>query len=454
MNWHRKIILLATTLGSFLTTFMSSSINIALPSIGEEFLIDTISLSWIATSFLLATAMFLVPIGRIADIYGRKKIFTFGISFFTFSSLLSIISKSAALLIIFRFLQGIGAAMIYGTSVAILTSVFSINERGTILGINVASVYLGLSLGPFLGGFLTQHYGWRSIFFTNVILGLIIILLVTLKLKEEWVEAEGEKFDYVGSIIYGFSLLIIMYSLSILPEMLGAWLVIIGIFGIFSFFFWETKTKNPILDVNLFRSNMVFAFSNLATLINYSATFAITFLLSLYLQYIKGLDPQSAGLTLIAQPIVMTISSPLAGKLSDKIEPRVVASFGMALTTLGLFTFVFLNEKTHLKSILAGLIIIGFGLALFSSPNTNAIMSSVKKKFYGVASGTLGTMRVVGQMLSMGIVMLIFSFHIGKTQINHEFYSLFLVGIKTSFIIFSILCFIGIFASLARGKVR
>ncbi|MEM3754404.1 MAG: MFS transporter [Candidatus Bathyarchaeia archaeon] len=454
MNWHRKIILLATTLGSFLTTFMSSSINIALPSIGEEFLIDTISLSWIATSFLLATAMFLVPIGRIADIYGRKKIFTFGISFFTFSSLLSIISKSAALLIIFRFLQGIGAAMIYGTSVAILTSVFSINERGTILGINVASVYLGLSLGPFLGGFLTQHYGWRSIFFTNVILGLIIILLVTLKLKEEWVEAEGEKFDYVGSIIYGFSLLIIMYSLSILPEMLGAWLVIIGIFGIFSFFFWETKTKNPILDVNLFRSNMVFAFSNLATLINYSATFAITFLLSLYLQYIKGLDPQSAGLTLIAQPIVMTISSPLAGKLSDKIEPRVVASFGMVLTTLGLFTFVFLNEKTHLKSILAGLIIIGFGLALFSSPNTNAIMSSVKKKFYGVASGTLGTMRVVGQMLSMGIVMLIFSFHIGKTQINHEFYSLFLVGIKTSFIIFSILCFIGIFASLARGKVR
>jgi EmrB/QacA subfamily drug resistance transporter len=454
ISWYRKTALVVTTLGSFITAFMGSSINIALPLIGKEFLMDAVLLSWVATSFLLAAAMFLVPIGRIADIYGRKKIFAFGIFFFTLSSFFSAISTSAVLLIIFRFLQGIGAAMMYGTSVAILTSVFSIKERGGVLGINVASVYLGLSLGPFLGGLLTQHYGWRSIFIANVILGLITILLVVWKLKVEWKEAKKEKFDYVGSIIYGLSLLGIMYSFSILPEVLGVWLVLIGTFGILSFAWWEAKTKTPILDINLFRNNMVFTFSNLAALINYSATFAVTFLLSLYLQYIKGLDPQNAGLILMAQPVVMAALSPLAGRLSDKIEPRIVASLGMTLTTIGLFLFVFLSEITPLELILAGLIVLGFGLALFSSPNTNAIMSSVEKRFYGVASGTLGTMRLVGQMLSMGIVMLIFAFYIGKAQISPEYYSLFLMGVKISFVTFSILCFIGVFASLARGKVR
>ncbi|TRZ53192.1 MAG: MFS transporter [Dehalococcoidia bacterium] len=453
-NISKKAVLLVVTLSSFLTPFMGSSINIALPSIAKEFAMDAVLLSWVATSYLLATAVFLVPFGRIADIHGRKRIFTYGILIYTVSSILSAISTSAAMLISFRILQGIGGAMIFGTGVAILTSVFPVGERGRALGINVAAVYLGLSLGPLFGGFLTEHFGWRSIFLLNVPLGLIIMAAIFWKLKGEWAEARGEKFDLSGSIIYGVALVAIMYGLSLLPAMSGVWAITIGILGILAFIRWEMKVASPVLPMNLFKNNAVFAFSNLAALINYSATFAVAFLLSLYLQYTKGLSPQNAGLILVSMPAMQAILSPLAGRLSDRIEPRIIASIGMGLTTIGLVLLTFLNQNTAIEFILISLIILGFGFALFSSPNTNAIMSSVEKRSYGTASATLATMRTVGMTLSMGIAMLIFTIFMGRVEITPEYYPVFVSSLKIAFVIFATLCFGGIFASLARGKIR
>jgi MFS family permease len=331
--------------------------------------------------------------------------------------------------------------------------VFPPGEKGKALGINVAAVYLGLSLGPPLGGILTHHLGWRSIFLANVPLGLIIVVFVLLKLKGDWAEAKGEKFDFVGSLIYSLTLTSIMYGFSTLTSNTGAWLLLLGSLGFFLFIKWEIKMESPVLDMRLFRNNKAFTLSNLAALINYSATFAVTFLLSLYLQYIKGLSPQDAGIILIAQPIVMAIFSPFAGKLSDRIEPRIVASIGMTVTAVGLSLFIVLSEKTTLEFIISSLILLGFGFALFSSPNTNAVMSSVEKRFYGVASGTLGTMRLTGQMLSMGIAMLIFAIYLGGVQIMPESYPAFLRSTKAIFVILAALCFVGIPASLARGKV-
>jgi len=344
--------------------------------------------------------------------------------------------------------------MLFGTAVAIITSVFPIAERGKALGINVASVYSGLSLGPFLGGLLTQHFGWTSIFLANVPLGLILIALIFWKLKGEWAEAKGEKFDFGGSLIYSLMLVAIMYGFSTLPAILGICLIVAGALGILAFVKWETKAKSPVLDINLFRNNTVFAFSNLAALINYSATFAVAFFLSLHLQYIRGLNPQDAGLILVCQPVVMAVFSPLAGRLSDKIEPRIIASTGMAVTAIGLFLFTFLSHNTTLTFIIANLALLGFGIALFSSPNTNAVMSSVEKRSYGVASGTLGTMRLIGQTLSMGIAMLIVGMYMGRVQITPEYYPLFLRSEEITFLIFAVLCFGGIFASLARGRIR
>ena len=450
----KKVVLLVVTIASFTTPFMGSSINIALPPIGREFAIDAVLLAWIPTSYLLSATVFLLPLGRIADIYGRKKIFMYGIFIYTISSLLAATSTSALMLILFRIPQGIGGAMIFGTSVAILTSAYPEEERGKALGINVAAVYLGLSLGPFLGGLLTQHLGWRSIFLANLPLGLMIITLLFWKLKGEWAEAKGEKFDLSGSVIYGFAIVAMMWGLSLLPETLGVGVIAIGILSIIAFVWWETRTASPILNMGLFKNNRVFAFSNLAALINYSATFAVAFLLSLYLQYTKGFSPQTAGMVLVSMPAVQAIFSPLAGRLSDRIAPQILASAGMALTTIGLILLTFLSQNTAIGFILVSLMVLGLGFAFFSSPNTNAIMSAVESRTYGVASATLATMRQVGMMLSMGIAMFLFAIYIGRVEITPEYYSIFLESMKIAFVIFAALCFVGIFASLARGRAE
>ncbi|HGE71666.1 TPA: MFS transporter, partial [Candidatus Poribacteria bacterium] len=425
---NRLIILIAINLSSFLAPFMASSVNIALPSIGKEFDMGAILLGWVATSYILSSAIFLVPFGRLGDIYGRKLIFSYGIIVYTLASLLIGFSFSSEMLIFLRVLQGIGASMLFSTAVAILTSVFPANERGKVLGINVAVVYVGLSLGPTLGGLLTQYLGWRSIFFVNVPLGFLIIIFTFWKLKGEWTGAKGEKFDFIGSIIYGLMLISIMYGFTRLTNYIGVVLVAFGVLCFCIFLIIELRIKNPVLNISLFKNSRSFAFSNLAALINYSATSATGFLISLYLQYIKSLTPRNAGFILLAQPITQAIFSPLAGRLSDKIEPRIVASIGMGLTAIGLLLLINLNNSVSLLFIIVSLIFLGFGFALFSSPNTNAIMSSVEKRYYGVASGTLATMRMVGQMLSMGVVMLIFSIYIGKEKITPEYYQAFLIS--------------------------
>jgi len=451
----KGVVLLVATIASFIFPFMASTVNIALPSLGKELSLDAVTLGWIATAYLLSSAALLVPFGKIADIYGRKKIFTYGIGIFTFSSLLSGLANSATMLIAWRVLQGIGGAMLAGTAVALLTTVFPAKERGKVLGIIVAAAYLGLSLGPVLGGVLTQHLGWRSIFFLGAILGSLVLGVVLWKLKGEWTGAKGERFDFTGSVIYVLGLVALVYGFTLLPAMSGVGLIIGGIIGLSAFVRWEMRTRSPVIDVNLFRNSKAFTFSNLAALINYSATYAVTFLISLYLQYLKEFSPGRAGLILVAMPAVQAIFSPLTGRLSDRIEPRLIASAGMVLNTVGLILFIFLNEETSLKLIIGNLIVIGFGFALFVSPNTNAIMSSAPKTAYGVASATLATMRQVGMVLSMGIAMLMFALYdVGRVQITPEYYPLFQQSMKTSFIIFAVLCFGGIFASLARGKVR
>lgn len=450
----KKAALIISTLGSFLTPFGGASINIALPSISREFGMNAITMNWVVTAYLLSSAMLIVPFGKLGDISGRKRIFSIGIWIFTITSLILSFSTSPFMIIMLRIVQGIGGAMIHTNGVAIVTSIYPPGERGKVLGINLAAVYSGISLGPFFGGFLTQHLGWRSIFFVNIIIGTIIIIFIFLRLKGEWAEAKGESFDWKGSIIYSLTLVMIMYGFSILPSNSGIWLLSFGFLGILIFIKIELKIADPIWDMRLFIKNRTLAFSNLSAFIHYSATYAVSFLLSLYLQLIKGFNPQDAGIILICQPIMQAIFSPLAGRLSDRIEPQLVASIGLAITTIGLFMFVFLTNDTSFIFIIVSLIILGFGFSLFSSPNTNAVMSSVEKRFYGVVSGILGTMRMTGQMFSMGAVMIIFSILIGRAQILPQYYSQFLKSVKIAFLLFSILCFFGIFASLERGRLH
>jgi EmrB/QacA subfamily drug resistance transporter len=451
---HKKTVLVVTTMSSFLVPMALSTVTVALPTIAGEFLMDAITLSWVATIYILTAAALLVPFGRVADIYGRKRIFIWGMAVFTAASVLLGIAWSSGALILFRILQGVGGAMLLSTAIAILSSAYPPGERGRALGINVAAVYMGLSCGPFVGGVLTQHMGWRSIFFFNVPLGIVMIVFFLWKLRTEQAGSKGEPFDFVGSFIYCVMLVALMYGFSILPGTAGALLIAAGIAGICIFVAWELKTEKPILDITLFRTNKVFTFSNIATLIHYSATFAISFLLSLYLQNIKGLSPQNAGVVLVSQPLVQAVFSPMAGKMSDRIEPRVVASTGMAITAVGLFLLALIEAGTDTWFIVSALALLGFGYALFSSPNTNAVMSSVENRLFGVASSMLGTMRLLGQVFSMGIVMVAFALYIGAVEIVPRHYPMLLKSITVIFTVFGFLCVGGIFASMTRGNIR
>jgi EmrB/QacA subfamily drug resistance transporter len=453
-NAAKLTALIIASMSSFLTPFMISSLNIALPAIDRQFRPDAVMLSWVATSYLLAAAVSLVPFGKLADIYGRKKVFLVGQIIVTITSLLAAISVSVPMLIVFRIFQGIGGAMVFATGIAILTSVYPPEERGRVLGIVVAAVYIGLSCGPFFGGWLTQHFTWRSIFLVNIPLGISIISLVVWKLRGEWTGAQGDKFDLVGTAIYALAIVAIMYGITIIPSLASIGFVLVGVAALAGFVKWETRIQYPVFEVNLFIENRTFSFSCLAALINYSATFAVAFLLSLYLQYIKGLTPQGAGMVLIAQPIVMAMFSPMAGKLSDKIEPRVIASLGMGLTTLGLILLALVNHHTTMLFVVISLMVLGFGFALFSSPNMNAIMSSVPKKYYGIASGSVGTMRVLGHMLSMGIATLVIALMIGRARITPDLYPALVSSVRIAFVIFACLCTAGTLFSFYRGELR
>jgi EmrB/QacA subfamily drug resistance transporter len=437
----------------FMNPFIGGALNLALPSIGKEFSMNVVALGWVATSFLLSTTVFLLPFGRLADIHGRKKIFIIGLIGFTLTSFLCSLAQTGTQLIIARVIQGMGGAMVFGTMTAILISVFPKEERGKAIGWNVASIYLGSSMGPVLGGFMTQNWGWRSLFYLTSSLGAITIILMLFFLKGEWKEAHGEKFDLMGSFVYGISLVLMLYGSTVLPDMSGYIMVTAGLILLVIFCVFEDHLKHPVFDIDLMMKNRVFAMSNLAALLNYCAAFALPFLLSFFLQYVKNMDPRQAGLILLASPIMMMLGSPLAGRLSDRIDPGIVASIGMGMVAIALLALgFFLSFKISTTLIFGLLLLFGSGLSLFSSPNTNAAMGALSPKQFGVGSSLLSTMRTVGQMTSMGISMLVMTLTIGKVMINNENLPQLIKSARISFLVFGILCIFGVLASLARNK--
>ncbi len=454
-NEVNKVILMAVTMASnFFNPLMGSAVNIALPKISSELSLDAVSMSWVTMSYLLASAVFLVPFGKAADMLGRKKMFLYGNVFFMLATLLCAVSTSGSFLIISRFLQGVGSAMMFSTSMAIVISAFPPNERGKVIGLNVAAVYVGLSAAPILGGIITETMGWRSLFYLNGGVSVLIILAIIFKIKAEWVEAQNEKFDWLGTLIYMPSMTALMYGFSKLPSTLAIVFTALGIIGMVAFVLVEKKHPFPVLNMKLFFKNKVFASANLSAFINYAATFAVSFVLSLYLQYAKHLSPKEAGMVLITQPLLMALVGIFSGRLSDKVNPRLLASSGMAISVVGIAMLIFIDVDTSQSFIIVALAILGFGFGLFSSPNTNLLMSSVEKRFYGIASATVSTMRTTGMMFSMAIASLSVHVFVGEQKINDSNIDLFMQSSKIIFIVFTILCIIGVFSSLVRKKVE
>ena len=450
---QKYYILTIICLATFQTPFLGSALNLALPQIARDFSLNAVMLSWTVSIYLLASAVFAIPFAKLGDIWGRKKVFLLGTTGLVISSLLCTISTSDILFLTFRFLQGISSAMIFGTSMAILISVFSPKERGKVLGINTSVVYFSAASGPFLGGILTNYFGWQSIFYINAGVGILILIgLFVLMRKEEWIESNAGKFDGIGALIYGVGLSALIYGFSELQYSWGILLVISGLILLMLFAYYESRCKFPVFDVKMFLHNSVFRFSSFAALINYAATFGISFMLSLYLQYIKGFDAKTAGAVLIIQPVTQGILSVLAGRLSDKINAGKLATSGMLVIVVALLLMLLLNENTPLIFLVSALVVLGAGFALFSSPNMNVIMSSVEKQHLGFASATTSTMRLMGQSFSMGIVMMIISIVVGKIQLSADVHKQLMDSIHITFIVFAVLCTIGIYFSMIRNK--
>jgi EmrB/QacA subfamily drug resistance transporter len=451
---NQRTALIVVSLSSFIMPLMLSSVNVAIPTIALSFQADAIQISWISTAYLLTAAVFLLPFGRLADMKGRKLIYFYGMATVITASLLAATSQNIEMLILWRVVQGMGAAMLFGTGVAILTAVFPPEKRGRALGINVSAIYFGLTCGPLFGGWVTQHISWRAVFFIHVPIALFILVLTRLKLEGEWKGEEGQKMDLAGALIYALAIIFLMIGLSTITDWRGVVLLIASIICLIVFVRYEKKIEHPLFDVGVFSDNRAFSFSCLASLTLYTCTFALTFLMSLYLQNVKGLSPQLSGVIMICQPVLMALLSPTTGKLSDKIEPRYLTAVGMLLIAVGLTLLAQLKMESTITYILCCLSFTGIGFALFASPNTNAIMSSVDRTRLGVAASSVSTTRVLGQMLSMAVVMLAFTTVMGPLGITPENTPLLLRGIKLSLTVTSWLAILGIYLSMARGNLR
>lgn len=451
---NKNVLLAVVVAANFINPMMGAAVNVALPNLAKELDINAVGQAWVAMSYLLTAAIFLIPFGKAGDMLGRKKLFLYGNILFMLTSFLGAVSTSSTMLIISRLLQGIGGAMMISTSMALLLSVFPPKDRGKVLGFSVSATYLGLATAPLIGGFMTQAFGWRSLFILNGSVGVLISIAILLKVKVEYTEKSKEKFDFVGSSILLVAISSLMYGFSKLPKLENIILTAVGIIGLIIFVIVEKRKANPVLNIKLFTHNKTFSFANLTALINYAATFAITFVMSLYLQNVKGFKPSEAGMVLIAQPIMMALVSSFSGKMSDKKDPRILASIGMAIIVAGLFLLTFLVKETSVKFIVGSLLLLGTGFGLFSSPNTNSAMSSVDRDVYGVASATLSTMRSMGMMFSMAIAAMATYIFIGNQKISSANIPQYMKSVKVVFIIFTVLCFVGIFTSLAGRKKK
>jgi EmrB/QacA subfamily drug resistance transporter len=444
----KRDLLILGILVSFLTPFVRSSINLALPALSIEFDLSALFLSWISTLYLLVNAILYIPFGRIGDIYGRRRIFQYGLIIFTVSSFISAFSVSGEMFLFFRIFQAIGNAMIFANLNAMISSAFPENERGKAFGLTSMSVFAGLILGPILGGVITEIVGWRTLFYFDTLVGIIVAYAIT-RFKHDWIDSEGEKLDIVGSFLLGISLIAILYGFSDFTSKYSLFLTIGGIIGLSLFYLVEKRVDFPLINLSLFKSKR-FTFGNITAFINYAAFVSVGFILTLYLQYLKGYSPITAGLIVSIQSIMMILVSPFAGRLSDKIDPGSVSTVGMVLTTMGVALMTLINFENALYLGGFSLIIFGAGIGLFYSSNTKMVMSAVDKKYFGVASATLSDMRSMGQIFGMGIVMIFISSILGNAQIMPSNYPELIISLRFSLVTIAVLSAIGIFTSIFK----
>jgi EmrB/QacA subfamily drug resistance transporter len=450
------MILLTVCIAQFMAPFMLTAVGVALPSMGRDLGATAVQLGLVEQLYVLSVAIFMLTFGRLGDIVGQRRVFLSGLFVFTLLTFLLGFAGSIRFVMFCRFFQGLGAAMVLSGSMALVAAAYPPAQRARKIGLVSTCTYTGLSTGPVIGGYVTLHFGWSHVFLLAVPIGVAAIVSGLFGMEEMEKNASGERMDWRGSLAYAVSVGCIMTGAAHAREIaLGLPLIVLGIFGLIAFIRMEMQTDSPLLDISLLFGNRFFTLSCLAALGNYAATFGVIFLMSLFLQYGKGLSPRQAGYVLLMQPLMQLAASPVAGRLAERFAVAKLATAGMLTSSAGLLlAAVTIGPDIPLALVILELMLIGWGFGIFITPNSTAIMGSVEKKQFGVASGMIGAMRTLGMAASLTAVALIFSLLMGKQPITAANLPVFIVSMKTGLAVFAVFSCLGVLLSLGRGKGR
>lgn len=449
-KWY---ILLAVGLGTFMTAIDASVANVTLPVLRNYFTSDVTTVEWVVTIYLLVVSGLLLSFGRLGDLRGHKTIYLIGFVIFISGSAICGAATSLPILIGSRALQALGGAMLYANSPAILTGNFPIQQRGQALGLQATMTYLGLMVGPSLGGWLLDQFSWRAVFYINLPVGLLALYLSFRNIPGEETPKTKDTFDIPGAVTFmaGLSALLLGMNQGDVwgwtsPGTLG--LLGLAIVILVVFLLIERHTASPMLDLSLFQVRL-FSATSTSALLNYICVYSIVFLMPFYLIQGRGFTPGYAGLLLTAQPLIMAIIAPISGTLSDRIGSRVLSTVGMGIMAAGLYLLSRISADTPASQVILNLAIVGFGTGMFISPNTSALMSSAPRNRQGIASGVLATARNVGMVLGVGLAGAIFSTIAGRqVASNASLYQ----GISASFLVAAGIGVFGMFVSAMRGQ--
>ncbi|MBR4447987.1 MFS transporter [Methanobrevibacter sp.] len=438
---------------SFFAVFLSNGVIIGVPAIAQDFGMNNVIQNWVPTILFLVVAMFTVPAGQISGKFGVKKSLLAGIIVFLIGSIGACLSFSTESFLFFRMMQGAGMAFLNVSAMAMVVHAVPPKNRGKALGFTVTGVYLATSLSPVICGFLVHNIGWRSIFYFVIPFLVLCIIIMVLKIPQEWKTYEDQPIDKVGSILWGIGILTFIYGFTSLVNTQGIILTVFGLIVLCIFGAYELKQSSPVFNMKLFK-NSKFTSSNVAALCSYIAIMVVTTILNYHFQYVRGWDAQMSGLILIITPIIMAVMAPNAGKLSDRIHPQKLAATGMAIAAVALAILTFLNGDTPLYVVVLAMVLQGIGMGLFSSPNMNAIMSSVPPKYAPTASASQATMRTIGQTMSLGLLTLIFAWVMGSLKLAPQYASMIVQASQTICLICTVACVLAIFASLVGVRSK
>ena len=409
----RWLILLPVGVGTFMSALDGSVVNTVLPLLRGELRTSVAGVEWVMTVYLLVVSALLLGVGRAGDLYGHKRIYITGFLLFIVGSALCGLAPSVGALVGMRGVQAVGAAMLYANSPAILTKSFPAAQRGRVLGAQVTFTYLGLTTGPSLGGWLAAAFGWRSIFYINVPLGVLAVALALSVIEDDRPEGDAEPFDFAGAALFTSGLVALLVALNQghawgwgsprTMALLGAAALLLALF-----FFVERGRANPMLDLSLFRSRVLSA-STATALLNYICLYSVLFVVPFLLIQARGLDTQRAGLVMTAQPIVVALVTPFSGTLSDRIGSRTLAALGMLVLSAGLVLLAVAAGSASLAPVAGALGVVGLGIGLFVSPNNSALMGAAPRQRQGIAAGILATARNVGMVLGVGLAGAVFT---------------------------------------------